>query len=289
MLLVVDDVHWMEAEERADLADVVRDLATCPVLFVLSTRIDGDPLDAAWRAAASGCPITTLDMSPLAEDEARALAQGFQGTTAEAREVCVQRAAGNPLFLEQLLHAAAAGESLLPSGVRGLILTRLEHLSPEARQVAQAAAALGQRFPREALASLSGPEAPQAGVLVESGLLRPEGDALAFVHALVRDAVHESLLPADRQRLHQRAAVWFATRDASLAADHLAAAQDPDAASAYLRAADHEAAASRTERAIVCARKARALAREPVLVDEAAGKVAELELPQHVFGRASGR
>jgi tetratricopeptide (TPR) repeat protein len=57
--------------------------------------------------------------------------------------------------------------------------------------------------------------------------MRPEGSGLQFTHALLRDAIYESILKSRRKELHLRAAEWFRTHDAALRAEHLAAAHDP--------------------------------------------------------------
>ena len=63
--------------------------------------------------------------------------------------------------------------------------------------------------------------------LVERFLVRPAGDDFLFSHALIRDAVYDTLLKARRRELHRRAAAWFAERDLTLHAEHLDRAEDP--------------------------------------------------------------
>ena len=279
-LILVEDLHWSDAEERGLLADLAAAGAASPVLMVLTTRPDGDPLDAGWRARARGCPLSSIDLAPLDAAEARALAIAAHPELAAATiESCVARADGVPLFLEQLLRAAAAGRTALPGSVRALVLARLDRLDRPARELCHAAATLGQRAPRAAVDFILGADAaPPARADAAADLLRPEGDELVFTHALFRDAIHESLLRSNRQRLHGRAAAWFAERDPALAAGHLDAAEDPAAADAYLRAARAEAAAQRPERALACAQRAQALARAPAAHHAASCLLGELLL-----------
>jgi len=112
-LVIVEDVHWADAVEVAHLADLAAATVNLPVLFALTTRADGDPINAAWRARARGCPVTTLDLAPLADDEARELAARFDNLAGVVVAHCIETAAGNPLFLEQLLRAAQLGQSEL--------------------------------------------------------------------------------------------------------------------------------------------------------------------------------
>jgi tetratricopeptide (TPR) repeat protein len=81
-----------------------------------------------------------------------------------------------------------------------------------------------------------------------------------FSHVLIQEAVYASMLRANRQALHRRAAQWFEARDPLLAAEHLDAAQDPGAAAAYLAAARAEAERHRYDRALRLTERGLALA-----------------------------
>jgi tetratricopeptide (TPR) repeat protein len=231
---------------------------------VLSTRPDEDPIDAAWRARARGCPLTTLDLAPLTDEESRELAASYPALPEWMIEGCIRRAQGHPLFLDQLLRAADAGETAMPASVQALVLSRVVKLEREDRQALLAASVLGLRFPREALASMQDGGAGTPDRLVDAGLLTVEGGEIAFAHALMREAVYGSLLKSRRRELHARAAAWYAGRDAGLRAGHLTEAGDAAAARACLEAAAIEADSLRLDRAVEFAQKACALAREPV-------------------------
>ena len=231
---------------------------------MLSTRPDEDPIDAAWRARARGCPLTTLDLAPLTDEESRELAASYPALPEWMIESCIRRAQGHPLFLDQLLRAADAGETAMPASVQALVLSRVERLEREDRQALLAASVLGLRFPREALAAMQDGAEGTPDRLVDAGLLTVEGGEIAFAHALMREAVYGSLLKSRRRELHARAAAWYAGRDAGLRAGHLTEAGDGGAARACLEAAMIEADSLRLDRAVEFAQKACALAREPV-------------------------
>ncbi len=262
-LLVVEDIHWADPVEVAQLADLAAACAPLPVLLIVSTRTDGDPTGPGWRARARGCPVTTLDLAPLADDEARELAARFTGLHPSLVEECLDKAAGHPLFLDQLLRSAQSGQTSLPGSVRGLLLARIERLPHELQRGLHAAAVLGARFARSALRHVLAEPGYDVGGLEHAGLIALEGEECRFSHALIRDAVYESLLRSTRRELHRRSAAWFEARDAGLQADHLAAADDPTAPAAYLRAADEEQRASRLDRALAHALRSRDLARSP--------------------------
>ena len=260
-LVIVEDAHWADPTEIAQLADFAQAITQRPVLLTISTRADGDPFTDAWRARARGCPVTTLDLAPLAEDEARELAARYDGVAPGSLEHCVETAAGNPLFLVQLLRSAQAGQAALPGNVRALLLARAERLPGATQRLLHAAATLGLRFGVDALCHVAAVEADALEALEAPGLLARDREECQFTHALVRAAIYDSLLRSERTRLHERAAVWFELRDASLHAEHLAAAEHPGAALAHLRAADAELHAYRFERAAAHAERALALAR----------------------------
>ncbi|MGH8242498.1 MAG: BTAD domain-containing putative transcriptional regulator [Steroidobacteraceae bacterium] len=264
LLLVIEDLHYAGGEEAARLGELAASVATQPALLVMSTRPDEDPIDAAWRARARGCPLTTLDLAPLTDEESRELAGSYPALQSAQIEDCIRRAQGHPLFLEQLLRAADAGETAMPGSVQALVLSRMERLPRADRQMLLAASVLGLRFPREALAAMQDDAAATLDHLLDSGLVADEGHELAFVHALMREAVYGSLLKSKRRELHARAAGWYAGRDAGLRAGHLAEVGDPAAARACLDASLVEAESFRLDRALEFAQKACNLAREPV-------------------------
>ncbi len=264
LLLVIEDLHYAGSEEAARLGELAASVIGQPAMLVLSTRPDEDPIDAAWRARARGCPLTTIDLAPLTEEEARELAACHPGLSPETVDECVRRAQGHPLFLDQLLRAAGAGETAMPASVQALVLSRVEKLDREDRQTLLAASVLGLRFPRAALAAMPGgsPGAPDR--LVDEGLLTLEGDDVAFAHALMREAVYGSLLKSRRRELHAAAAAWYAGRDPGVRAGHLAEAGDAGAARSFLDVAIAEADSLRLDRALEFAGRACQLAREPL-------------------------
>ena len=106
LLLVVEDVHWADRLTLEHLATLTETVAACPALLVMTSRIDGDPLDHAWRSSIAGSPLMTIDLGPLRPQEATAFAGAYLDATAAFAQRCIERAAGNPLFLEQLLRHA---------------------------------------------------------------------------------------------------------------------------------------------------------------------------------------
>jgi DNA-binding SARP family transcriptional activator len=237
LLLLVEDVHWAAPEAMARLARAAAAIAGRPALLVMTTRPDDDPVNAAWRAAARGCSLTTLDLGPLSDTAAQELAAGYAGVDAGAAQECVHRAEGHPLFLDQLLRSAAAGGRVLPGSVRSIVLSRLDRLPEPERLAVQAASVLGQRFQAALLRHVLDDPGYAPARLLDEALLRAEGERLQFGHALIQEAVYSSLLRSRRQELHRRAAAWHAGRNPAARAEHLEAAGDASATDAYREAA----------------------------------------------------
>jgi class 3 adenylate cyclase/tetratricopeptide (TPR) repeat protein len=277
LLLVAEDVHWADAETLGQLAALSRATAQCRTVLALTTRIGGDPLDAGWRAAAAGGFQLTIDLAPLTLAEAETIAHGF----AEADDFavkCVERAGGNPLFLEQLLRAARdLVDGKLPSTVQSVVLARADLLAPNDRRALEAASALGQRFELATLRALIDDVCYDAEVLLRNALLRRSPDGLQFAHALVRDGIYASLTRARRRQLHGAAARVLAG-EPTLRAEHLDLASDPDAARAYLAASKDQDSLFRQDQAIALARRGLAIATDPQVRFDLALQVADLEL-----------
>jgi class 3 adenylate cyclase len=277
LLLIVEDVHWADAETLGQLAALARAAGHCRAALALTTRITGDPLDAGWRATAAGAFQLTIDLAPLTSSEAAAIASSF-GTGEEFATKCVERAGGNPLFLEQLLRAAGdLVDDKLPTTVQSVVLARADLLAPNDRRALEAASALGQRFALATLRAVIDDPRYDAEVLLRNALLRRSPDGLQFVHALVRDGVYASLTRARRRQLHGAAARVLAD-EPTLRAEHLDLASDPEAARAYLAASKDQEALFRQDQAIALARRGLAIATDPKDRVDLALQVSDLEL-----------
>jgi tetratricopeptide (TPR) repeat protein len=217
----------------------------------MTSRVEGDPLDAAWRASCRSTPLATIDLGPLRGDEALSLAGGFIDATHSVALACIERAGGNPLFLEQLLRNAEEGSmDAVPASIQSLVLARMDRLAQRDRQAFQAAAVIGQRFDLALLRHLV--EIPDyvCDGLIGNALVLPEGDDFLFAHALIQEGAYSSLLRSRRRELHRQAAEWFAEQDVTLHAQHLDRAEDARAAKAYLKAAITQRAAFHVDAAL---------------------------------------
>lgn len=263
LFFTVEDLHWIDDDGLDMLAALALAAQSAPISLIFTSRPERDPLGNAWLARVAPTSVKVLNLAALTDKEAASLAaQVFAGETALVREV-LQRAAGNPLFLVQLLHhKTGIGGEALPQSIQSLIVARLDRLSEKDRRVVQTASVLGQRFTQDEIDHLFEERGAALQPLIDAVLLRRAGNHYEFVHALVRDATYGTLPKSRRRTLHVKAADWFAGRDKILAANHLDQAQDPRAVDAFDEAAQSEWSIYHYDNAIVLNARAVALAEE---------------------------
>jgi class 3 adenylate cyclase/tetratricopeptide (TPR) repeat protein len=264
-LLMIEDVHWAAPQALETAAAVLRGIAEQPVAVVLTSRVQGDPTAGArGERFGEGLLCLTLDLQPLGEAQARALARSLAPLDETAVQEVVTRAGGNPLFLEQLLRNAAAGEEeSLPGSIQSIVLARLDRLPARDRRALQAASVVGQVFSAPLLQHLLDEPGYRCDTLVREHLVREIGDEYLFAHALIREGTYLSLLTEQKRQWHVRAAEWFQQRDPMLTAEHLDHAQETRAPRAYLEAARAELAVHRPERALKALERGVAIVQAP--------------------------
>lgn len=257
-LLVIEDIHWADADLFNQISVIVAEAEELPVTLILTSRYDEvERLDGLFGPEAA---TQRLDLEPLVEEDAMAFAQAAQQPSAEVLARCVAQAQGNPLFLEQLLrHAREGGAGQIPGSIQSLVQARVDRLKPRDRRILEAAAILGQRFRMEPVLAIANMDVYDEQTLLEANLIRREGGSYLFEHALIRDAIIATVLRDDLKALHVAAAEWFDGEDETLRAEHLEAARDPRAASAYLAAGQGARKAYRKDAALALAERGLAL------------------------------
>ena len=234
LALRIEDAQWADADQLALLAALAGRLGELRVAMLVAERPGGTGLAASLGAGGAARAVVQR-LAALAPDEARALARARGGPASGA---LLERAAGNPLFLLQLVDAARAGSGELPHTVHALVQAQLDRAPMPVRRACREAAVLGARFADADLAAIF-PDATRER-LDASGLVRRDGPGGAFVHALVHEAVAATLPPEESRRLHARAAEHFRARDPALWAEHaLLAGAGEEAARACEAAAAH--------------------------------------------------
>ena len=210
LVVLFDDIQWGE-ETFLDLVEHVALLSSgVPLLVVCMARpelLDGRP---SWPVA--------VRLEPLSGEDAASLIGG--GVAEELRSRIAAAAAGNPLFIgEMLAMAGEAGDEVeVPPTLQALLAARLDQLDAGERRVLERGAVEGEVFHRGAVQAL-GPEEPQVtprlAALVRRELIRPDAaqfageDGFRFRHLLIRDAAYDALPKATRAELHERYAGWL--------------------------------------------------------------------------------
>lgn len=237
-LILFEDVHWAPDAAIPLLAHLARSVRHERCVLVMTTRAEGGPL--ARSGALSDMRATVIDLAPLRARDAETLARTRLANAPDLASACVKRAEGNPLFLEQLIRAAAGGSKALPATLQQVVLSRIDELGPRDRAAIRAASVFGQRFRLDDLRRLINDPGFSCASLQERGLLKRDGEDYLFGHALLQEGVYSSILKSERRNLHEAAAALFENRDAPLRARHLRHARSTDAGTAHLAAA-HEA------------------------------------------------
>ena len=257
LVLVVDDVHWIDPASRGLLRYVAGNLRRVPILLVVAYRTEDSGAERELIAQLGRLCDDRISLERLSRESTSELAAHLLGPDPVAAEVerIAGDAEGNPLFVEELV--AAAGARGIPETLRDLMLARFTSLDDDARHLVTVAAVIGARAPRAWLACASGltgscartatRAVADAGVLVAD-----ETGGYAFRHALLRQAVLDDLLPDERVALHR--AVASALRDhgecavgvdrVAELAHHWDAAEDAGLALRWLVAAARQAQAT---------------------------------------------
>ena len=209
LVVVFDDLQWGE-ETFLDLVESTALLsAGAPLLLVCIARPELVQRRPGWPG--------TLRLQPLASDDADTLIG--DGVSAELRERIAQAAAGNPLFISEMLAMAAGNAKVdVPPTLKALLAARLDQLDEPERRVLERGSVEGEIFHRGTVQALA-PEETQIttrlAALVRHQLVRPDRAQLAgddgyrFRHLLIRDAAYDALPKAIRAELHTCFANWL--------------------------------------------------------------------------------
>ncbi|PWU55852.1 LuxR family transcriptional regulator [Micromonospora sp. S4605] len=216
LVLVIEDLHWADRSTRDLIGFLVRAARTARLLLVCTYRTDelhrGHPLRPFLAELDRARGVERVELGRLDRDGTAAILADLLAAEPAARAVddVHDRTQGNPFFIEEL---AAAGDPIgcaaLPDTLRDLLLARVDRLPDAAQRVLRIAAAGGTRFAHQLIAEVAGlPEAEledalRAAVAAQLVVADPDGD-YEFRHALVREAVHDELLPGEHARLHAR-------------------------------------------------------------------------------------
>ncbi|WP_211244097.1 methyltransferase domain-containing protein [Actinospica robiniae] len=228
LVVTVDDVHLLGADEAGLLGRLLDRVASAPVLCVLAyRRRQLAPGPAAALAGAAAGRLRVAQLGPLTREQAAIMI----GDRPDAEEI-YREAAGYPQYIKLLCTLRDTGST---AEAGAAILGELAGLDPEALAAVRGAAVIGEPFSAALLADVTGLDEPAAvralDRLTGVDLVRPaeRGPHLALRHRAVGEAVYERLEPSRRFALHQRAADALAEQGAPVArrVRHVTRAADP--------------------------------------------------------------
>jgi class 3 adenylate cyclase len=254
-VLLIEDIHWAETQ-LLDLLEHVLGSAEGPLLVIATARPELLQRRPGWGARAGG---ELLELEPLsAQDCVRMLDEMLAGgLPAELGELVVERAEGNPFFVEELLGVLIdrgllarenggwvlhelPNEFAVPDSVQAVLAARIDLLGAAEKSALQAAAVIGRVFWTGPVYELV-EATPDLRVLEDRDFVRRRaGSSMAgereylIKHALTREVAYESLPRARRPRMHSVFAAWLELRApgrddlASLIAHHYADAVRPE-------------------------------------------------------------
>jgi class 3 adenylate cyclase len=254
-VVLVEDIHWAEAQ-LLDLLEHVLGSAQGPLLVITTARPELLHRRPGWGARAGG---ELLELDPLsAQDADRMLDKMLAGgLPPELSELVVERAEGNPFFVEELLGVLIdrdilvrensewllrelPSEFTVPDSVHAVLAARIDLLGAAEKSALQAAAVIGRVFWTGPVYELVDAK-PDLRVLEERDFVRRRaGSSMAgereyvIKHALTREVAYESIPRARRARMHAALAAWLERREAgrddlaSLLAHHYAEAVRPE-------------------------------------------------------------
>ncbi|WP_275041822.1 helix-turn-helix transcriptional regulator [Nocardiopsis baichengensis] len=215
LTLVLEDLHWADASTRDLLVFLVRSLDGVPVQLVATFRTDELHRDHPLRRLLPELErlphVDRIDLHPLTAEESARLAASIRGTEPSPAQAAAlhARSQGNPLFVESLAEQPGFLDSPVPDRPRELLLAPLHRLDERAADVVRTAAVgavSGGQVEHELLARVCElPHAELDGALrsaVDANILRVTETGYRFRHALLREAVHDDLLPGRHTRLH---------------------------------------------------------------------------------------
>jgi class 3 adenylate cyclase len=212
LVVLVEDLHWIDQTSEEFLAGFVDELASVPIMLLVTYRPGYSP---PWPGKSYASQLALRPLSPAASE--KIVASILVGRDRTAAAAVAERGEGNPFFLEELARASrdqVAGEEgiAVPETVQEVLAARIDRLTADQKAALQVAAVLGREFSLDLAEEIWDGDVPLEARLQElKGLefLRerhggPERIFL-FTHALTREVAYDGMLEARRRDLHGRA------------------------------------------------------------------------------------
>jgi adenylate cyclase len=203
LVIVVEDMQWIDSASASVLTDVVDGLPTLACLLIITSRPGGAP---SWATR-------SIALRPLGEDDATALIAELatDALSADLQTRVRERTAGNPFFIEEVVrHARASGVGDIPATIQEAVEARLDHLADAPREVLDTGAIVGRSFwyrlihrvlPRLPLAEHL--DTLERESFIARRATRPEL-TYAFRQPLIQEVAYRMQLASTRRVMHGR-------------------------------------------------------------------------------------
>jgi tetratricopeptide (TPR) repeat protein len=224
LILAIEDLHWIDKTTEEFLDYLMASLTTSKILLILLHRPE---YTHPWgsRSYFNRIGLTQLTMKSSAE-LVQAILEGKE-VAPELSDLILSRAAGNPLFMEELTHSLLENGSIqmrdeqyvlarttaleVPDTIQGIIAARMDRLEENLKQIMQVASVIGREFAFRILHAISGMRKEvkadlldlQRLELIYEKSLFPELEYI-FKHALIQEVAYNSLLLKKRKEIHER-------------------------------------------------------------------------------------
>ena len=237
IVVAVEDMHWADGPTRELAEDLLALSDRAPVLLAATLR--PDPASQGWRfrtRVLGDYPhrVMELPLRPLPGDAAKELINAvashgdLDDTTTRA---IVDRAEGNPLYIEELLRSlgergaleqgrkqwtmSISAAAIIPAALENLLVARVDNLPPDAHRLAQLAAVIGRTFPARVLELVHETDSLDEGMstLLRGQIVRevrryPELE-YTFSHGMLQEAALSTLTLDSRREIYGRVGAAF--------------------------------------------------------------------------------
>jgi predicted ATPase len=292
LLLVFEDLHWIDTETQALLDSLVESLPTARLLLLVNYRPE---YQHGWGSKTYYTQLRLDPLPPVSADVFLHALLGDDPHLAPLTHLLIERTGGNPFFLEESVRTLVETQVLVgergayalaqpldtlqvPATVHAVLAARIDRLPPEEKRLLQTAAVIGTEVPLPLLQAIADvPEEAlhrgltylQAAEFLSEARLFPDL-AYTFKHALTHEVAYGSLLQERRRALHARLVEVIEGLAADRLADqverlayHAMRSEVWEKALAYCRQAGGRAAARSTYREVVAYYEQACTIREP--------------------------
>lgn len=215
-VLIIEDIHWIDATSESWLSQFVTRLGDRAILLLLTYR---PPYNPEWLDQISA---TRLALPALTQRDSAVLIRSILNQPKDGNDInsdLVAKAEGNPFFLEELIHALDMHQEnpqglIIPDTIQAVLASRIDRLDAQGKQLLQTCSVMGTPIAYEVLRHVVDLNTETLdlclGKLEEAGFLfeiyqTPER-TYRFKHALTQESAYSSLPEGFRKNIHSRIA-----------------------------------------------------------------------------------